>query len=101
MVAVRFQCTSNEAITTYFDLLKEVMNENKLWDKPGSIYNVNETGMPLDPPKQRVCTKKGQKKVRQRGSGNKSQITVVACASASGHVIPTFVIFESKNFNHA
>ena len=67
MVAVRFQCTSNEAITTYFDLLKEVMNENKLWDKPGSIYIVDETGMPLDPPKQRVCTKKGQKKVRSTG----------------------------------
>ena len=73
------------------------MEENDLW---GQLYNVDETGMPLDPPKLRVCARKGQKKVRQRGSGNKSQITVVSCGSATGHVIPPFVIFEGKNFNH-
>ena len=75
------------------------MDENDLWDKPGQLYNVDETGMPLDPPKLRVCAQKGQK-VRQRGSGNKAQITVVSCGSATGHVIPPFVIFKGKNFNH-
>ena len=100
MALVRFHCTDKETIGSYYDLLETVMEENDLWDKPGQLYNVDETGMPLDPPKLRVCARKGQKKVRQRGSGNKSQITVVSCGSATGHVIPPFVIFEGKNFNH-
>ena len=100
MALVRFHCTDKETIGSYYDLLETVMKENLL-DKPGQLYNVDETGMPLDPPKLRVCAQKGQKKVRQRGSGNKSQITVVSCGSATGHVIPPLVIFEGKIFNHS
>ena len=100
MALVRFRCTDKETIDGYYDLLETVMEENNLRDKPGQLYNIDETGMPLDPPKLRVCAKKGQKKVRQCGSGNKAQITVVSCGSATGHVIPPFVIFEGKNFNH-
>ena len=32
-------------------------------------------------------------------SGNKSQITILACASAAGNTIPPFVIFDWKNLN--
>lgn len=32
-------------------------------------------------------------------SGNKSQITILACASATGNSIPPFVIFDRKNLN--
>ena len=81
-------------------LLETVLQEFELSDKPGQIYNVDETGMSLDPPKLRVCTRKGQKKVHQRGGGNRSNITVVGSVSATGHIIPPFVIFEGKNFNH-
>ena len=35
------------------------------------------------------------KKVRVMGSGN-NQITVIACASATGHITPPMVIFEAK-----
>ena len=53
--------------------------------------------MPLDPRKRRVVAKLGTKNFRVMGSGNKHQITVVVCASATGHVIPPMVIFEGKN----
>ena len=43
---------------------------------------------------------RGTKKVRQRTSGNKTQITVLGCASAAGHVIPPMVVFAGKKFNH-
>ena len=99
MALVWFHCTDKETIAAYYDLLETVMDENDLWDKPGQLYNVDETGMPLDPPKLQVCARKGQKKVRQCGSGNKTQITVVSCGSANGHVTP-FVIFNGKYFNH-
>ena len=39
--------------------------------------------------------------MRQSTSGNKTQITVLACASASGQVVPPMVVFSGKNFNHA
>ena len=38
--------------------------------------------------------------MRSRTSGNKSQITVIACVSAARHVILLFVIFDSKALNY-
>lgn len=97
MAAVRFRCTNSETIQNYYKLLKTTLTEHNFSGEPWRIYNVDETGMPLDPRKPRVVTKLGTKKVRVMGSGNKHQITVVACASATGHVIPPMVIFEGKN----
>ena len=37
--------------------------------------------------------------MRSRTSGNKSQITVIACVSTVGQVIPPFVIFDAKGLN--
>ena len=96
---VWMDCLNPEAMKQYFDLLKDVLEENDLMDSPGQIYNVDETGMPLDHRPPKIVTKKGQKKVRYRTSGNKSQITVIGCVSASGHAIPPFVIFDSKSLN--
>ena len=86
---------NKEALDNYFKLLKEVMEENNLMDKPGQIYNVDESGMPLDHRPPRVLTTKGEKKkVRYCTSGNKSQITVIGCVNATGQIIPPFVIFD-------
>jgi hypothetical protein len=91
---VRMDCLNPEAMKQYFDLLKDVLEENDLMDSPGQIYNVDETGMLLDHRLPKIVTKKGQKSVRCRTSGNKNQITVIGCVSASG---PLFVIFDSKS----
>ena len=69
-------------------------------NNPSQIYNVDETGMPLDHKPPKIVTKRGQKKVRSRTSGNKSQVTVIACVSATGHAIPPFVIFDAKGLNY-
>ena len=42
---------------------------------------------------------KGTKKVSQLSSGNKTQITILGCASATGQVIPPMVVFTGKYFN--
>ena len=55
--------------------------------------------MPLDDRPQKIISQKGQKKVRSRTLGNKSQITLIACVSAAGHSIPPFVIFDAKGSN--
>ena len=59
---------------------------------------MNETGVPLDPRPPKVLAARGQKKVRYRSSGNKSQITV-SCGSASGQVLSPFIIFAAKQLN--
>ncbi len=68
-------------------------------NSPGLIYNIDESGMPLEHRPPRVVTVKGQPKVRCRTSGNKSQVTVIGCISASGQAIPPFIIFDVKSLN--
>ena len=68
-------------------------------NKPGQIFNVDESGMPLEHRSPKVVAKKGQKKVRYCTSGNKSQVTVVGCINAIGQALPPFIIFNAKNLN--
>ena len=68
---------------------------------PHQIYNVDESGVPLDPKALNVVAKKGSKKVRVRSTGRKGQVTVVACGNAAGQVIPPMIIFDAKKLCHA
>ena len=83
----------------YFDLLKKTLTTHHLLDCPNRIYNMDETGLPLDHKPSKVVALKGAKKVHCRTSGNKMQITILACANAGGTVIPPMVIFEGKRLN--
>lgn len=38
-----------DELENYFKILKDVLEENQLMDKPESIYNVDESCVPLDP----------------------------------------------------
>ena len=100
-VAVRMDCLTTEITMKYFKNIEVCLKEHSLMNCPGQIYNVDETGMPLDhcPPK--VVGQKDKRKIRCRVTGNKAQITVVACVSASGQAIPPYVIFDTKQLNHA
>ena len=85
-----------EALSIYFDILEDTFNEHKLHDKPGLVFNMDETGMPLSPaPLKGVC-KKGTKTPNSITSGDKSQITVVGCINAAGHCIPPMIIWDRK-----
>ena len=55
--------------------------------------------MPLDHRPPKIVTQRGHKKVRYRTAGNKSQITVIGCVSATGHAVPPFVIWDAKSMN--
>ena len=98
---VRMDAVNEETISDYFALLQTVMQKHGITNSPGQIYNVDESGVPLDPKAPNVVTKTGAKKVRYRSTGRKGQITIVACGSATGQVIPPTVIFEAKGVNHA
>ena len=41
---------NSDTIRCYYELLKDVLKNNQLIESPVQIYNVDETGMPLNPP---------------------------------------------------
>ena len=85
---VRMDSTNKKTICAYYNLLEETLQKNDLSHSPAHIYNMDETGMPLDPRPPNAVAKRGQKKVRHSVSGKKEQITVLGCANAIGQVIP-------------
>ena len=88
--------TRPEVICRYFDLLEKTLIENELLHQPCNIYNMDETGMPLDPIAPKVLVKKGIKHPVSATTGDKSQITVVSCCNATSYAIPPMVIFDKK-----
>ena len=91
---------SREVFESYFNLLDDVLTKNKLKDKPGQIYSYDESTMPLLHKIPKVASTKGTKKVHQVSSSNKTQITVLGCASGTSQVWPLMVVFTGKHFNH-
>ena len=49
-----------DVIESYFELLGETLHENDLLDKPGQIFNMDESGMPLDPKLPKTVHMKGE-----------------------------------------
>ena len=91
----RAVCTS-EIIQQYYDVLETTLLENDLMNKACQIYNLDETGMCLDPDPPKVVTLKGTKHATCVTTGNKTQITVIGCCSAGGRALPPMVIFDRK-----
>ena len=81
------------------DLLRKVYDEYEFNSHPECIYNMDETGVPLEPRPPKVIAKRGQKKIRYRTSGKKAQITVIECGSGTGQIIPPFIIYAAKQLN--
>ena len=97
---VRRNAVTEENMQHYFSLLRKTLEEHDLLNKASRIYNMDETGMPLDAKQLKRVALKGVKKIQGPSSGNKSQITVVACGNAAGHMIAPMVIFKGERFNH-
>ncbi len=96
----RDRMTDHEVFDSYFKLLKQTLEENGILHNPGQIYNCDVSGMPLEHKLPCIISQKGAKKIRQRTSGNKTQISILACANAIGQALPPMVIFTGKRFNH-
>ena len=92
----RDKMTDRAIFENYFSLLRETLEEHGLKNRPGQIYNCDESGMPLEHTPPKTIAIKGTKKVCQITSGNKTQISILACANAFGEVIPPMVIFGEK-----
>ena len=96
-IIVNRNASDRISIDNYFDELEQTLEENGLFDKPCLVFNMDETGMPLDPKPLKVVTEKGHINVSQVSGGAKMQITVVGCVSAVGQCLPPMVIWDQKN----
>ena len=80
--------SSREVIDDYFDLLEETLAQNNLTNKPGQIFNCDESGLPLLPEAVgKLIAVKGPKYFCVNSDGDKAQMTVLACASANGYFL--------------
>jgi len=54
---------NEDTLNQYFDLLEETLKQNNLLNSPMKPYNVDETGIPLDPKTPRIVTVKEQRSI--------------------------------------
>jgi hypothetical protein len=92
----RLAGTSNSMIENYFDLLETTLSQHEITDRPCQIFNLDESGFPLNPKAPKVVAKKSEKHPAALSSSEKSQITVLCCCNAGGNSIPPLVIFDRK-----
>ncbi|CAC5404762.1 unnamed protein product [Mytilus coruscus] len=60
------------------------------------IYNADESGFPQDPKSGKILAAKGSKNMYSTCSADKSQITVLACMSATAHYLPPMLYFQGS-----
>ena len=85
-----------EIINRYFDLLEETLSQNGLLNEATWIFNCDESGLPLDHKPGKVISARDLKGLNVATSGDKAQLTVLACACASGYALPPLIIFDRK-----
>jgi len=95
----RYLATNQDMLERYFDQLEEQMEDLNLLDKPGQIFNIDESGMPLNPKPLKTINQRGVKNPSIFSSMGKTQITIVGCVSASGMCIPPMVIWDRKTLS--
>jgi len=84
-------------VNDYFSKLERVQTDLQLFDKPERIFNMDEKGCQLSLYHQRrVLAKKGSKRVHLVAPEHGENVTIVACGSATGIVIPPMIIFKGQ-----
>ncbi|CAC5367482.1 unnamed protein product [Mytilus coruscus] len=61
---------------------------------------LDESGFPQDPKSGKILAAKGSKIVYSTCSADKSQITVLACMSATAHYLPLMPVFPGERFRY-
>ena len=74
---VRANAVTKDNMDRYYSLLYKVLVENGLPDKAAYLFNMDESGIPLDYKQPKRIAPKGMRKVHGLSSGNKMQITIV------------------------
>jgi len=82
----------------FYDIVKREMERLNLVDKPGNIFNLDETAFFIDPSRGKVVAGTGSGGTCRITSGPGRQcFSVMACISADGAAQPPLVIFPAKH----
>ncbi|KAI4472189.1 hypothetical protein MML48_1g09561 [Holotrichia oblita] len=96
--AARALGMNRKDVASYFSLLENTLTEHDLMNKPGSVFNMDETGLQLNNTPEHVVAIKGSKNVAAVTSSEKGEtISIIACCNAEGAFIPPVCIFKGKN----
>lgn len=91
----RAQGMNREDVKKYFDILQQIMTENNLLASPKNIWNMDESGFPINNPLGKVLAQKGARVVQNITSAEKGEhVTIVGCCNAEGHFLPPVLILK-------
>lgn len=94
----RTQGMNRKDVNEYFSLLLQILTEYDLLDKPGKIFNIDETGIQINNKPGKVIASKGAKDVYSLTSSEKGEnVSLIACCNAEGSFLPPVLIFKGKN----
>lgn len=94
----RAQGMNRDDVGQFFNLLLQILTENDLLDKPGKIYNVDETGIQINNKPGKVIASKGAKDIYSLTSAEKGEnVSLISCVNAEGYFLPPVLIFKGKN----
>jgi hypothetical protein len=79
----------------------DVLTKNNLLDKPGHIYNMDESGSQMNPRPDTVISEKGSPTLHQMTSGEKGEtVSEIACCNVEGCFIhPACILKGGKSQN--
>ena len=94
----RAKTTSEEAVSSYFKELDNILTKYDLKKSPERIYNIDEKGLKLNytPPKIVAGTDSGDAPPPAVTPGKGETVTVIGCGNALGQQIPPFFIFPGQ-----
>ena len=81
----------------YFDILEHTLQTTGLYEYPALIFNIDESGFPLDPKPLKTIHCNGSKNPFSVSTGSKAQVSIAACVSVAGQSLPPFIIWKRKS----
>ena len=89
--------TSNPFLVfDFYEQLSTIIDSNNL--QPNQIWNMDETGFPLDPKKQMSVVPKGKRAYKTTQGSGRENITVLSVANAAGRVLDPLIINQGAYF---
>ena len=95
----RIQFTENDIVQWFADLqiyLLGIQDIHMILSNGNRVWNCDERAFPLSLDNSKVLARRGSKYMFKQTSEGHSQITVLACMSASGIYMPPYMVFKGE-----
>jgi hypothetical protein len=89
---------TKEVVRDFLSTLKSIYDKYDLHEHPEKIFNADETGLTTDATSSSCFYKKGTRSaIVLNPTLGKTMHTVLVCGSASGELLPPFVVYKGKH----